>query len=513
MKTMPGWSFVLAFLSATLTSLAAENSAASASKTPKPSDADAMGEATLVGTGCESDVLKRLAGEGFTGAVVTMTNGEFKFAAGSGEAAAGIPFTPNTVADPESITKLTTVMATLRLVEVEKLSLEDTLGKWFPAAGADKAKINLRQLLSHTSGIADSVEGIDDFTPISREEVTSKLLNAPLEFPPGSKQAYSNGGYILLSVIIERASGHSLFDFLEAEVFRRANVRASYDPAAFPPAQVAWSKINGPWTNIRDLCAASKGPFWGVWGAGGLFLSVKDLARLMDAFMAGKIVKHDVVALALQPVSKIREGADRGLGFIIYETRRKTRYLYHNGWGEYFNADLRFYPEKKFTVAVISTSRVPNALRTGREIAGCTMGPDLDDPVPPALSGETLGHTAPEAQFITALLNAAAATDEVVRLQFIRQHISQQLLKAKGEKELVRMLARINSPLRRPLIVEMRKQPSGVLILLKAINMERVRFFLLLVTASTEEGRIKLAGLDLQSCDAPKGDPPLLSVP
>lgn len=323
---------------------------------------------------------EKLRAEGFSGAVAVRKGGRAIYSAAAGEAAAGVPFSAETtVIDIASISKPVTAMAVLKLAEVGKLRLDDTLGRWFPEAPPDKLPITIRQLLSHSSGIVDIPDGMTDYTPISSGRMAALLLDAPLQFQPGERWSYSNGGYNLLAAIVERASDRSFFDFLEREVFAKAGVQANYDPQRFPAEAVAGAFRDGSWVDVRSLASARKGPFWGLWGAGGLFISAADLARLTEAFMHGRIVSPELVNLSITPVLPEEGGQSyAGLGWalipITLPGASAKWFVYHNGGSGHSNTDLRYYPELAITIATVSNQARGSGTGAGRAISRAILG-------------------------------------------------------------------------------------------------------------------------------------------
>src|SRR6185295_99120 len=105
-----------------------------------------------------------------------------------------------------------------------KLSVDDELTKFLPDYPTGGRKITIRNLLNHTSGIKDYTR-IKEFhkqsrLDLSHDELTALFRNEPLDFEPGTKWGYSNGGYYLLGMIIEKASGQSYEAFLNERIFK-----------------------------------------------------------------------------------------------------------------------------------------------------------------------------------------------------------------------------------------------------------------------------------------------------
>lgn len=335
------------------------------------------GEADLNGPGEMQRAAQRanrqfaaLAKQGFSGSVVISRRSKILFERHHGSASAGTPIGPQTRFDIASVTKPVTAMAILKLAEQGKLALGDPLSRWFPAAPVDKRNITIRQLLAHSSGITDFVEWVRDYTPISKPEMASKLLKVELGFEPGSRWSYSNGGYNLLGQIIEAASGRDLESYLQSEIFAPAGVAASYDPTKFLAREVAGVSRDGQWRDVRQLANPANGSFWGLRGAGGVFVSARDLALLIDAFMAGKIFGPDSVRLATSP--EIAEGmlSDSALGWVLIRRGSRDPVIYYSGGTLHASSAIRHYPDLDLTFVALSNKAEDSAARhANRKVA------------------------------------------------------------------------------------------------------------------------------------------------
>lgn len=115
------------------------------------------------------------------------------------------PVTNETIFELASASKMFTAAAILKLEMQGKLNVTDTIGKYFDNCPKDKAGITIHQLLTHTSGIMGG-DIIDDFQPITKDELRKKILSSPLRARPGQKFIYSNAGFNLLAAIIEKQS-------------------------------------------------------------------------------------------------------------------------------------------------------------------------------------------------------------------------------------------------------------------------------------------------------------------
>jgi CubicO group peptidase (beta-lactamase class C family) len=193
--------------------------------------------------------------------------------------------------DIGSLVKSMTAAGILKLEEQGKLSTADPLSRFFPSAPEDKKNITIAQLLSHTSGMADMFG--KDYDVVSRDWLEEKALTAALVSAPGEKRLYSNSGYSLLAVIIEKVSGKSYEKFIREEVFKPAGVgRIGYVLAKWKTDDLAVGYWEGKrWGSPLDKKWAEDGPSWNLRGNGGMIGTVAETSRWYEALLDGKILR------------------------------------------------------------------------------------------------------------------------------------------------------------------------------------------------------------------------------
>lgn len=204
---------------------------------------------------------------------------------------AGRRMTVETGIEIGSIVKPLTLTALLRLEEMEKLSLTDSLSAFFPDAPADKRAITLEQIARHTAGFPDVFGG--DYDPVSRDWVVAKVLNAPLLASPGEKESYSNSGYSLLAAIIEQRSGQAYEVFVREQVLRPAGVsRIGYVLAGWRSEDLAVGyRADGVrWGTPLDSAWRDDGPGWNLRGNGGMFATAAELMDWYEALYDGNVL-------------------------------------------------------------------------------------------------------------------------------------------------------------------------------------------------------------------------------
>jgi D-alanyl-D-alanine carboxypeptidase len=157
--------------------------------------------------------------------VAVVRNGKVVLARGYGLANVelAVPATPDTVYQLASVTKQFTATAVMMLVEAGKIGLDDKITKYLDGLPTAWGDVRIRQLLSHTSGIK-SYTSVPDFFKTARkdyakEEILKLVADAPLDFPPGERWSYSNTGYFLLGMLIEKVTGKAYGAFLHERIF------------------------------------------------------------------------------------------------------------------------------------------------------------------------------------------------------------------------------------------------------------------------------------------------------
>ena len=131
-----------------------------------------------------------------------------------------VPVTDETIFQSGSLGKMFTSAAVMLQVEDGKIALSDPIAKFLPGAPAAWQGITVRHLLTHTSGIPDYANGIDLRKDYTEEQLVQMAFGMKLGFTPGEKWQYSNTGYLLLGIIIRKASGTFYGDVLAERVFK-----------------------------------------------------------------------------------------------------------------------------------------------------------------------------------------------------------------------------------------------------------------------------------------------------
>lgn len=180
----------------------------------------------------------------------------------AGTDAAGRPITERSLFPVASVTKLATALAVLRLVDAGQLTIDDPLARHIPeAVAAGNWNVTLRRLLSHTSGLpVDPSAGSAPYAPgLDWPLLAGACIQTPLQRPPGTRIQYSNVGYGLLAVIVEREAGYTFSSALERLVLKPLGIEA-YLGAELPRPPVALAGVRGP--HARTELEPFNSRFW-----------------------------------------------------------------------------------------------------------------------------------------------------------------------------------------------------------------------------------------------------------
>jgi CubicO group peptidase (beta-lactamase class C family) len=245
--------------------------------------------ATDVGVRLDS-VLSAAAQRGFSGVVRVERHDTLLLRKGYGLAdrERHIPFSDATVVQIGSNTKDFTLTALLRLQQRGRLSLRDSLGKYFRAAPPDKRVITLQQLVDHRGGFPIGLG--DDFEPLTREQFLQRAFAAPLRAQPGTREIYSNTGYAILAAVIEQLTGKSYDAYVREDLIAPLGLEnTGYLLPGFDPARIAHGYDHGRDAgNLLLKPHAADGPYWNLRGNGGLVSTVEDMHAFYRALFDGE---------------------------------------------------------------------------------------------------------------------------------------------------------------------------------------------------------------------------------
>jgi CubicO group peptidase (beta-lactamase class C family) len=263
-----------------------------------------------------------------------------------------------------SLTKQFTAASILLLAERGKLRLDDPVSKYLDNSPAAWNGITLLHLLTHTSGIVSITDLPPDQSGLTRggapSEIVERFRNQPLLFPPGTKARYSNSGYILLGMVVEKASGEPYATFLQKNIFDPLGMR---DTGVDNGIDVVENLASGYRLQAGKLVHAEFVDMRIPFAAGDLYSTTNDLARWQEGLFGGKLLRPDSLKRMITPGM-----GDFGLGVVIQQDQDQ-RVISHTGGIQGFVADLRYYPDKHIAVIVLSNTESKETLALSEQLS------------------------------------------------------------------------------------------------------------------------------------------------
>jgi len=318
-------------------------------------------------------------------ALAVIQNGAVIYERGYGMASleSGIAITAHTVFDVGSAAKQFTATSILLLAEDGKPSLDDDVRRFVRELPDYGAKVTLRHLLHHTSGLPDYIDllrlaGARTEDVVTDEEALHLLaLQKRLEFAPGSEHVYSNSGYFLLPLVVRQASGQSLRDFARERIFSPLAMRETqyvHDHTQIVPGRATGYAMR----NEGGFRLASSN--WEQNGDGGLLTTVEDLARWDQNFYSPKVGNRALVDLLQTPgVLTSGEALTYAMGLRVDRYRGLPR-VWHGGSWAGFRAALWSFPEEHFSVATLCNLASANAGRLTSQLVDLYLEKKLGPP-------------------------------------------------------------------------------------------------------------------------------------
>jgi CubicO group peptidase (beta-lactamase class C family) len=252
-----------------------------------------------------------------------------------------------------SITKMFTATMILQLVEEGKLKMTDTLDKFLPQV-PNAGKITIAQLLGHRSGIPDVRRERDGQTrvntiPMAKDEMLALIVKATPAFEPDTKQSYSNAGYYLLGLILEKITGESYTEALEEKISAKIGLKdtslATGNIDVNKNEALTYSRIGGDWKPVTETHPTL------LFSAGAIVSTPGDMAKFIHALFEGKLVSRET----LDQMKTMRDGT--GFGMITFKLAGKTFYG-HGGAADNYGAWLAYEPEEKLAIAYTTNAKV-----------------------------------------------------------------------------------------------------------------------------------------------------------
>ncbi len=311
--------------------------------------------------------LDETSADRFSGAVIVAKNGKTLFgqAYGLSDREKKTPNTLKTRFRLGSMNKMFTAVATLQLAQRGKLDLKTPFGNYltdYPNKDV-ASKVTIEQLLSHTGGTGDIFGPEFDKNRLELKTLQDyvKLYgNRGPEFAPGSRWQYSNYGFLLLGVIVEKVSGQSYYDYVRDQIFKPAGMTAT---ASEPEEQVVADRSIGYTRFTGDGLKPNTDtlPYRGT-SAGGGYSTVEDLLKFATALQTHKLLNAQYTEMLTTGNVDTPMGAKYAYGFMDTNING-TRCFGHGGGAPGMNGELKICPGPGYVVAVLANMDPPAASR------------------------------------------------------------------------------------------------------------------------------------------------------
>ena len=320
------------------------------------------------------EIIDKYVAKGVLGVSVYMkdTNGKFLGVGGHADIASGVKIEPCNQFIIGSITKPITSMVTFSLVEDGVLSIDDFITEWLDASITDRLpngkEIQIKHLLQHTSGLPDHYESPYYFDNLnkerniqSQEDYLKYTYDKEPLFAVGTDFQYSNAGYVLIGMILEKASGKTMAQLYQEKIFDPLNLTSGYygaGDAAIPDGLIkGYMDLNGNGEMVEskffyeeELNTAD----------GGIIMNPQDLGKLFEEWHKGNIISpQSVEAMKTWYLFTDFEEGDEtlGYGYGIEKVKNKNGdALAHDGGVGGFGTFLQYYPETDQTFVIFLNS-------------------------------------------------------------------------------------------------------------------------------------------------------------
>lgn len=296
---------------------------------------------------------KSIQALGIPGVVIFTRQGEDRQTATAGRAniEQPAPLTGDEVWRVASVTKLITGIVIQTLNDMKLISLQDPVSKYLPKIVPQARRITIRQLLNHTSGIPDYLSAKTNPINVSAKELKRSLVRKrtnrqliadanrlPREFLPGRRHSYSNTNYLLLEMIIEKVTRAPFRELLRDEMIQPLGLERTGFPDAegrmpFPHLHgyVSSDSPLGPFTDRSRLVDVTYHDYFRG-GDGGLYSNIKDLAKMIDALVTGRMISRTRLLAMIKDLKQDHDGVYRyGLAITVFPTKCGRPVYGHEG--------------------------------------------------------------------------------------------------------------------------------------------------------------------------------------
>lgn len=243
----------------------------------------------------------------------------------------GVPVTPETIFQSGSVGKMFTAAVVMLQVEQGKMSLDDPLSKYVPNAPASWRPITIRHLLTHTSGIPNVGDDFDFKRNYTDDELLKGFEALPLNFQPGARYSYSNSGYVILGIVVQRATGRFYGDILKTDIFQPLGMKTARvisDRDIVPHRAAGYEMVDGELKN-QDFVSVKMNST----ADGSLYFSLNDMIAWALGVEQGRVLSAASWKQVYTPV-QLNSGKTYpyGFGWDVDTAGGSPRYHHGGSW-------------------------------------------------------------------------------------------------------------------------------------------------------------------------------------
>ena len=278
--------------------------------------------------------------------------------------------TQNTNFRLASVTKQFTAMSILLLVQKGRLKLEDPLKKYFPSFPVYGKDIKIKHLLTHTSGLMDYEDLIPPKQVMQLHDTNCLQLMYKangLYFTPGAQYKYSNTGYAILALVVEKISGQDFGVFLKENIFKPLKMKYSVafeeGKSTIPNRAFGYSMDNGSWVETDQSLTSA------VLGDGGIYTNTIEMTQWIKALWDYKLLGSEM-QIQSWTRKKLNNGApiEYGYGWHVEDYKNIT-HPHHGGSSIGFRNQLLLFPEQKLMVILLTNRNEGDPINEAHKIA------------------------------------------------------------------------------------------------------------------------------------------------
>lgn len=295
------------------------------------------------------------------------------------------PADDRTIYNIASMSKQVTAFAIFQLESEGKLKLDDSIRTYLPEMGAYAQRITIRNLLHHNHGLIDYIKlarfaGIKTSDRMTEQQGLDLLFRqTAAEFQPGETFRYSNSGYFLLAVILERVTGRTMKDYAADNIFSPLGLKDTRFVDSYPlelPRLARGYREAGK----DDWQIDETG--WEMTGDGQVHTTVRDFLAWQDNLATGRVGGRKIVD-RLRERGRLNDGElmDYAAGLVRTDFHGVEQFGHGGGWAGYESYSL-WLPERRLNVVVMCNRHGLNPYQRALRLAALWAGPTKGTPLP-----------------------------------------------------------------------------------------------------------------------------------